>query len=51
MKKQKKNAKNKNRDEKDYTKTITHCPTCGVDLSGPNFCKSINCACAPRITC
>lgn len=30
---------------------ITHCPACGVDLSGTKSCASINCPCAPRITC
>ena len=30
---------------------ITHCPSCGVDLSGTKSCASINCPCAPRITC
>ena len=30
---------------------ITHCPACGVDLAGPRSCASINCPCAPRITC
>ena len=30
---------------------ITHCPVCGVDLNGTKSCASINCPCAPRITC
>ncbi|NBP03030.1 MAG: hypothetical protein EBU90_23535 [Proteobacteria bacterium] len=51
VKNMKKQKKQKKLDESDYTKTITHCPTCGVDLNGPDFCKSINCACAPKITC
>lgn len=35
----------------DLKDRITHCPACGVDLNGTKSCVSINCPCAPRITC
>ena len=35
----------------DLKSRIKFCPSCGVDLSGTKSCASINCPCAPRITC
>ena len=35
----------------DLKSRIKSCPSCGVDLSGTKSCASINCPCAPRITC
>jgi hypothetical protein len=35
----------------DLKSRIKFCPNCGVDLSGAKSCASINCPCAPRITC
>lgn len=46
-----KTSQEKNEGHEDLSKTITHCPSCGVSLTGNEYCKSINCPCAPRITC
>ena len=35
----------------DLKSRIKFCPNCGVDLNGTKSCTSINCPCAPRITC
>ena len=35
----------------DLKSRIKSCPSCGVDLNGTKSCASINCPCAPRITC
>ena len=35
----------------DLKNRIKFCPNCGVDLNGTKSCASINCPCAPRITC
>ena len=35
----------------DLKSRIKSCPSCGVELNGTKSCASINCPCAPRITC
>ncbi|MBM3195032.1 MAG: hypothetical protein FJZ60_04625 [Chlamydiae bacterium] len=37
--------------ENDFSMRIDKCPGCGVEINGPNFCKTITCAMAPKITC
>jgi len=35
----------------DLKNRIKFCPNCGIDLNSTKSCASINCPCAPRITC